>query len=604
MATINDIVNLDSRRGDVAAGGGDAGAFQIDTRPLQTLGLYTNFYNQTLYHQTVRDRDEKLVQVAKISDIDANNLFGKDKEYLVKKLNNLREFATQYAKNPNLTIDDQLKWQTALSDVNNDYLSGKQRAVTYQARLNDINTNYSGEQKDIKLRELDNDFQNTDIATQLSTGTGYKPVSVDLPAPATLTFNTLKNGANEVVDVKSTVYNPKANAALASASVLGVSSLANGLTGTEAELQQTANGEAQHWAGMTDAFNAVLTAKDANGGYKYFDANGQFLADKFKTENAANTAIMQPYNALVNLNTYSTQKKQEIANGVYTDKGISYQAPANLTPDMFDAGIVNFTPNGISKEQLAQGGMFQKYLGDQNVKTFKETGLGIAQQNADTARMNAKTNQAELGLKREEFKYKKDNPTAKAPKGETTLETPAILFGNHIARLKKIFSNPKVESEVVSVNAIDKDTRQAMGISNDNIGDIKSVTYRKDGSYAINFKNDEVTDESGNKVKQQPIIGTIEQLKQGYIDAVRGGNTNAQGFQEKSEQGFSDNFGGLVDGKQIWDNWNAKPSDNVPKDSKVVELTGQVDPAQLRQGQVYLVNGKNYIWDGSKLKAQ
>lgn len=604
MATINDIVNLDSRRGDVAAGGGDAGAFQVDTRPLQTLGLYTNLYNKTLYEQTVQDRDTKLAQVAKLSDIDANNLFGKDKEYLVKKLNNLRDFATQYAKNPNLTIDDQLKWQTALSDVNNDYLSGKQRALSYQTQLNDLNTSHSGQEKEILLKELNDKFNNTDISTPISTGTGYKPVSVELPAPATLTFNTLKNGANEMVDVKSTVYNPMANAALASASVLGVSSLAKGLTGTEAELQQTANGEAQHWAGMTDAFNSVLTAKDANGGYKYFDANGQFLADKFKTENAANTAIMQPYNALVNLNTYSTQKKQEIANGIYTDKGISYKAPETLTPEMFDAGIVNFTPNGISKEQLAQGGMFQKYVGDQNVKTFKETGLGIAQQNADTARMNARTNQGELQQKKEEFKYKKEHPEAKTPKGETTLDTPAILFGNHIERLKDRFKDPKVLTVNVPVNKIDRDTRQAMGITPENMGDIQGVSYRKDGSYEINFKNNETTDASGNKVRQEPIIGTIEQLKQGFIDAVRGGNTNAQGFQEKSEQGFSDNFGGFVDGKQIWDNWNAKPSGNTTKETKAVELTGQVDPAQLRQGQVYLVNGKNYIWDGSKLKAQ
>lgn len=567
MATINDIVNLDSRKGDVAAGGGDAGAFQIDTRPLETLGLYTNLYNQTLYRQTVQDKDEKIKELAKISDIDANNLVGKDKDYLVKKLNNLRQFAVEYAKNPNLTIDDQLKWQTALSDVKNDYDSGKQRALVYHTRLDSINTNDFGDPQKIKLKELNDEFQNTDITTQLSTGTGYKPVSVDLPAPATLTFNTLKNGANEVVDVKSTVYNPKANAAIASAGVLGVGSLFKGLTGTEADLQATANGEAQHWAGMVDAFNSVLTAKNSDGAYKYFDANGQFLSDKFKTDNAANTAIMQPYNALVNLNTYSTQKKQEIANGVYTDKGVSYQAPANLTPDMFDAGIVKFTPDGVSKEQLAQGGMFQKYLGDQNVKTFKETGLGIQQQNADTARMNARTNQAELGLKREEFKYKKEHPEAKTPKGETTLDTPAILFGNHVERLKNRFKDPKVLTVNVPVNKIDKDTRTAIGITDANVGDVDSVVYRKDGSYIVNFKNNEITDADGKKVEQKPIVGTIEQLKQGYIDAVRGGNTNAQGFQEKSEQGFSDNFGGFVDGKQIWDNWNAKPENASEKTS-------------------------------------
>lgn len=602
MATINEIENIDSHRGDVAAGGGNAGAFNIDTQPLQQLGLYTNFYNQTLYHQTVRDRDAKLQEVAKIADIDANNLFGKDKDYLVKKLNNLQQFAIEYAKNPNLTISDQLKWQTALADVSNDYNSGKQRALTYQARLNDINTNYSGEQKDIKLKELNNDFQNSDISTQLSTGTGYKPVQTNLPAPATITFNTLKNGANEVVDVKSTVYNPQANAALASTSVLGVSSLANGLTGTEAELQQTAAGEAQHWAGMTSAFNAVLTKKNADGSYKYFDANGEFLKDKFKTDNASNTAIMQPYNALVNLNNYSTQKKQELANGIYTDKGIQYKAPSSLTPDMFDAGIVKFTPDGITQEQLAQGGIFQKYLGDTVDKTFKETNTAIDQQNANTARQNANTNTGELGLKWAEFKYQKDHPKPTALKGDTTLETPSILFGNHVARLKKIFSNPNAEKEVVSINAVDKDTRQAMGISDDQMSNIQSVTYKRDGSYQINFKNNETVDANGKTVPQSPVVGTIEQLKQGYIDAVRGGNTTTEGFQEKAENGFSENFGGLLDGKQIWDNWNAKPNESSP--SKAVKLEGKVDPSQLRQGQVYLVNGKNYIWDGSKLKAQ
>lgn len=404
MATINDIVNLDSRRGDVAAGGGDAGAFQIDTRPLQTLGLYTNLYNKTLYEQTVQDRNEKIKQVAEVAKIDVNNLYGKDKDYLVKKLNNLRDVATQYAKNPNLTIDDQLKWQTALSDVNNDYQSGKQRAVTYHAQLDELNKSHSGQEKEILLKELNDKMENTDISTPISAGTGFKPVSVELPAPATLTFNTLKNGANEVVDVKSTVYNPQATAALAQTSVLGLNSLTKGLTGTEAELQQTANGEAQHWAGMKDAFNAVMGAKNADGSYKYFDANGQFLADKFETDNAGNIAIMQPYKAMVGVTNYSTQKVQEISNGLYTDKGVSYQAPPNLTVDMFKAGIIKFTPDGVSADQLAQGGMFQKYLGDQNVKTFKETNTAIDQQKANAASSNAALGWRKLAFDKDKWK--------------------------------------------------------------------------------------------------------------------------------------------------------------------------------------------------------
>lgn len=462
MATINDIVNLDSEKGDIASGGGNAGALNINTQPLEQLGLYTNFYNQTLYRQTIQDRDAKLAQVAKISDIDANNLFGKDKEYLVKKLNNLRDFAVEYAKNPNLTIADQLKWQTALSDVNNDYLSGKQRALTYQTRLNDINTNYSGDQKDIKLKELNNDFQNTDIATQLSTGTGYKPVQVNLPNPATLTLNTLKNGANQVVDVKSTVYNPQANAALAQTSVLGLNSVADGLKGTEAELQQTADGEAQHWAGMTDTFNSVLTSKNVDGSYKYFDANGAFLADKFKTDNASNTAIMQPYNALVNLNNYSTQKKQELANGIYTDRGIQYQAPTSLTPDMFNAGIIKFTPNGVTKEQLAQGGIFQKYLGDTVSKTFKETNKAIQQQKA-----NAESSNAALGWKK--LDLDKDKWKATQTAGTEDMKSSAL------AKAQRIYDELKNLADSNGVISPDK-VRQLNAEQLKYLGGVKSTT--------------------------------------------------------------------------------------------------------------------------------
>lgn len=43
----------------------------------------------------------------------------------------------------------------------------------------------------------------------------------------------------------------------------------------------------------------------------------------------------------------------------------------------------------------------------------------------------------------------------------------------------------------------------------------------------------------------------------------------------------------------------AKAQPNNP-----VKLSGHVDPKQLRQGQVYSVNGKLYIWDGKKLKVQ
>ena len=602
MATINDIVNLDSRKGDVAAGGGDAGAFQVDTRPLETLGLYTNLYNQTLYHQTVQDKNTKIQELAKMSDIDANNLVGKDKDYLVKKLNNLKQFAVEYAKNPNLTIDDQLKWQTALSDVNNDYVSGKQRSLTYQARLNDINTNYSGEQKNIKLKELEDDFKNTDITTQLSTGTGYKPVSVDLPAPATLTFNTLKNGANEVVDVKSTVYIPQTNASLAQTSVLGVHSLFKGLTGTEEELQATANGEAQHWAAMKDAFNAVMAAKNSDGTYKYFDSNGQFLSDKFETDNASNTAIMQPYNALVNLNAYSTQKTQEITNGIYTDKGVSYQAPANLKVGMFKAGIIKFTPDGVSADQLAQGGMFQKYLGDQNIKTFKETKTAIEQQKANAASSNAALGWKKLNLDREKWKA--------TQVGDEDMKSSAL------AKAQRIYGELKNLADAQGVISPDK-LRQLNSEQLKYLGGLTTVVNPTNGNQTTEYAPLKISSQSAIQLRNgqiqvmNPVEGETQLRKtedgryMGHFDNASSTNitnvaTNILNEQLKNAGAKELNSYAPID----YATNEGGQTQNATQDKKPVELAGKVDPSQLRQGQVYVVNGKNYVWDGSKLKAQ
>ena len=265
MATINDIVNLDNYKGNPSAGGADQPAYEINAKPLEQLGLYTNFYHKVLYDQTIQDRDTKIQQMAKLADIDANNLFGKDKDYLVKKLNNLTTVAAAYAKNPNITLDDQLKWQTALAGVQNDYNSGKARALSYQTQLNSLNTNQSGEPKDILLKELNDKFNNTDISTPISSGTGYKPVKVDLPNPVTVDGTTLLNGANQVVTANWKVFNPQANSALGSSTALGLKSLMDNPNQTESDLQETADGQAQLWSGMQEAFNNVLTAKKSDG---------------------------------------------------------------------------------------------------------------------------------------------------------------------------------------------------------------------------------------------------------------------------------------------------------------------------------------------------
>lgn len=590
MATINEITNADSYRGDVAAGGGnDGGAYEIDTRPLMQLGMYTNMYNKTVYDQTIADRDTKLNQVAALSQIDLNNLFGKDKDLLTKKLNNLNTFASEYAKNPNLTIADQLKWQTALSGVQDDYNSGKQRALSYQSQLNSLNTNQSGDQKDILLKELNDKFNNTDISTPISTGTGYKPVSVDLPVPKTIDGNSLINMANGIVDSKWSVYNPTANAALATSTTLGLNSLSDGLNGTEKDLQATASGSAQQWAGMATSFNSVLGAKNTDGSYKYFDAKGDFNSDKFKLDNAANTAIMQPFNALTNLTQYSTQKKNEVAQGIYSDHGITYKAPTNLTPDMFNAGIISFTPDGIKPTDLAQAGMYQSYLGDKVSSTYKKTGLGIAQQNA-----NVKS--GELGFKYAKLNFDKVKEQNKTSAGgeKGGIQNPAIMFGTHVDRLKSIFdknTDPRT-TVTIPLDKVDLNTRAALNMDSKDA----SITYRRDGSYVINSK------------KGATRVGTLDELKQGYIDVVKGGKDPTQNtsFQSGAEGAFNKTFGSNQ-GQDIWNNWNggtqqptqapglSKPSTKEIQESDISGRAASAGYTESEYRQLLIKNGVKIV---------
>jgi hypothetical protein len=390
MATVQDILQADSFAGNANLGGANAPAIQIDTRPLQQLALYTQFYNKTLYDQAVQDRDAKIKEVADVAKIDLNNVWGKDKDEMANDLNNLKIKAAEYAKKDTRSVQDELDWQTSIGDVMNKYNSAKQRAASYQAQLNDINSDptRTSAQKDVLLKALNDKFDKTDISTPVSAATGYKPVNINLPAPVTSTVSAIKISADKNLATSNDIsfFNPLASAPVAMNAINGVNSLMNNVSGVDKDLQATSNGEAQTWAGMKDALNSVIASKGADGKFKYFDDNNKFLYDKFKQDNASNTAIMQPVDAMMALTNYSQQHQNELKAGQFSDEGVNYNAPSTLSPDTFAAGVINITPDGVQANQLALAGMYAKYTGDKNEKKVTKLGLGIEQQNANTSR--------------------------------------------------------------------------------------------------------------------------------------------------------------------------------------------------------------------------
>lgn len=506
MATVQEILQADSFAGNANLGGANAPAIQIDTRPLQQLALYTQFYNKTLYEQAVQDRDAKIREVADVAKIDLNNVWGKDKDEMANDLNNLKTKAAEYAKKSTRSVQDELDWQTSIGDVMNKYNSAKRRAVTYQSHLDDINTNYSGAQKDIRLKELNNKFDSTDISTPISAATGYKPVNINLPDPVVSNVSAIKVSADKNLATTNDIsfFNPLASAPIAMNTINGVNSLMNNVSGVDKDLQATSNGEAQTWAGMKDALNSVIASKGADGKFKYFDDNNKFLYDKFKQDNASNTAIMQPVDAMMALTNYSQQHQNELKAGQFSDEGVNYNAPSTLSPDTFAAGVINITPDGVQANQLALAGMYTKYLGDKNEKKVTKLGLGIEQQNA-----NASTSRAALGwanLKLDKDKWKSAQTVGTESMQNTALDKAKRIYNEMAALADKngVISPDKVRqlnSEQLKYLGTVTPKVVKDGVTTD-AGGYVPLTFKDKKKYAIQLQNGQIKVLEGDKITQ------------------------------------------------------------------------------------------------------
>lgn len=184
-------------------------------------------------------------------------------------------------------------------------------------------------------------------------------------------------------------------------------------------------------------------------------------------------------------------------------------------------------------------------------------------------------------------------PTGSASKPPPVIEAPAILFGEHVNRLKKGFENNNGQDIKINYAGTDDKTKLALGLQPDD-----NVIYKPDGSYNIIR-----ADGSQN-------VGTIDNLLQGFIGAVKTVDLNsdtdkdgtmAQGFQTNSENYFK-KLHGTTSGRQIWDNWKvgkgvsdekeASNKSNEAKSNNKVKF-----PLPKGQSKTVKQNGYTYTWD-------
>ncbi len=428
-------ISASNYTGNAALGAPTGLPINLDTRPIQQLAQYTFLYNKSNWEQDQKNADAKVDELAKLAAYNPINGIRKDTQAVIDAKVKLQDagakYARELAKNPKERTEQFVKFKTEIGEAENLINSANNRAIAYNVRKNAIMQGADpAAQKDIQLKALDKEFDETDIYTKISALPNYKVENVEIPKPVPQKIDTVVIGDNQNIQVKSSIFNPATNIPEADRVVLGIKNLypkkgtpeydqLSDVQKQQADLQGAVESSGKFWGDMSGNFNAVLQSKGADGKPLYFDENGVFLKDKFEDDNASNSVVMRAYNGLKNLDAYSRKKYDEISakGGIFDDKGVGYALPGNLNANDFKQGFIDFN-KGVQPNQLGLAGMFAEYTGDTFDKKVTETDNAIQRATiAETVR----NNKADQWLKGREVKLNEDKWKASQVGGTTTI---------------------------------------------------------------------------------------------------------------------------------------------------------------------------------------
>ena len=570
---MNDVSNAAQYRGTPELGGNTGFVLNPDVRPLQQLAAYTVMYNKSLFKQRQKDADEKIKALSELTAYDAAQGEGKDKEEVMKRVEALRQkgadFAAQKWKSPNEKTQAYFAFQKEIADdikTINSATARKQKLDLYNAAI-DKDVKLTVPEREERKKVAKRLFDETDINTMFNIP-DYDMKTPTAPKALTEKVNTIKKDkdGNAVIIKSEEGFAFEANAK-------------NGyLFGNELNFPETLPENASQEQKDAFAQQGLAFGKTKLGGWvdaANFGAAALSDPNYKKTETTTDINVVGAapvtrltdqvdvekikasnplYGGVVNMadqyNKALAEKIYKLENKVYTDTvtgEVIEFAGGSDTVEGLKALFIDVT-KPLSPAQLANLAIFEQALPTLVEKKYIETNdanerlntnldFKVQWKNAETARINA---------------LKPDGSGNGSGKQETVISQPAILFGEHINRLKGEFKRNNGKDIIVPFKNVDEKTRVATKLK-----DGEYVIYKQDGSYVI------TTDQKGQDNAKVLSVGTIDNLAQGFIDAVKtidlDGSTDkdgtmAEGFQVKSEAFFNQTFG-TASGSTIWNNW-------------------------------------------------
>lgn len=561
MATINEISNAAGYVGNAALGGAGELALNIDWRPLQQLAQYTFLYNKSEYDQRQKDAERAAAEIADAASYDITTAIPKDAKVLQEKYDGLIKFMADNPTAMNYRNKEQwAEYKRLRNDLDNDVKSAGTREVIKLARQSEIQNETNPLEKERLQKSLDAEIDKTDIRTTLQHTDKFNIEPVKYVAPKNLKFTVSKEFPNylsstDVVTFDMSDVNNQANAV-----VLGLSKSLN--PQTDLEKQQY---EAQVNTGKLEP---ILSAKNISAAIKDYvtlgpDQNGSaqiFNADAAKDSgNGILSGIVSNVEAF---NRKMDATAKAIEAGAFKDK--------------LNGGVQAFGVNGLDAKDYKKIDLNKGFITPEEYVKLQI--LSLAQPIQSDTKLTPTDNQIQkeqIAAQREnaqlDYKVAWYNAThkgdgSKAEVANTGIQTPAIMFGEHINRIKQGLANPKYKDGfTVSFTGTDENTRKATGVTKG-----QSVTYKPDGTFII------IDDKTKNSLKS----GTLEELKQGYIDAVKAmdatSGAQTKDFQVAAETAFTNIFGTL-DGNAIFNGWGIKENQSTKPNEPVVETHSRSD---------------------------
>lgn len=572
--------NFSDYQGSAALGGGSLGVAKIDTRPLEDLAKYTFLYNRSEYDQRQKDAEKAAAEIADYMSYDLVNGIPKFSKLLQDEHDELKKFAID---NPDaLNYRDRKSWteyQKLRGKLANNIKAAKENEIIFKVRQQEILDATLPEEKQRLQKDLDNEVASLDIRGRLKYSNKFDVKPVEVGAAPTFTRKTTEIGKNFSGDAEDVLIDMR----LANNTAEG---LANGLLKISEDKGKFGQ---QYEAAVTSGklepvlsseyFNeAVQSYKDPkylnpDGTHKYLNPDGTLNIDNIiaSGDNIVTRNLMN----IKAVNDRIRMEKSRIQRGDFmNDLGGELQFsndPSGLTENLYTEIDIN-DPDGYSPKDIILTRMLAKTPIKPRTIKLDQTDLGIKKGNlsARWAEVNKPSSKAQVD----------------------GISTPAILFGEHIDRIKKSL-NKYPQGLSVNFSAIDPGTQKALGILKG-----ERVVYNPDGSYIIQTEEGAI---GKTKTWVNKTIGTLEDLKQGFINVVKGGlssdGTQTKEFQDESEKGFNSIFG-TTSGSMIFNQWaSAKQPEQKPQVVDGYEIpNGAKVVYSKKTGKAlgYTLNGENY----------